>query len=77
MNGKKLFVDNILESHLYRDGLSLSCNDTIMLAGNFSLNFFWCNVDSNAYKSQQKENDISLASNAEWTFERVNFKSFW
>ena len=40
MNGKKLFVDNILESHLYRDGLGLSCNDTIMLAGNFSLNFF-------------------------------------
>ena len=40
MNGKKLFVDNILECHLYGDGLNLSCNDTIILAGNFSLNFF-------------------------------------
>ena len=60
------FINNILESHLYRDGLHLDINGTIMLTGNFISRIWrlWCDVDSNREKLPNG-NNITLAANVE------------
>ena len=61
-----IFHNNILESHLYGDGLHLNSNWTTMLAGNFisRIRRLWCDVDSNREKLPN-DNNITLTSNVE------------
>ena len=61
-----IFHNNIIESHLYRDGLHLNSNGTIMLAGDFisRIRRLWCDVDSDRGKLPNG-NNITLPSNVE------------
>ena len=61
-----IFHNNILESHLCRDGLHLKSNGTTMLAGSFisRTRRLWCDVDFNREKLPNG-NNITLTSNVE------------
>ena len=61
-----VFHNNILESHLYRDGPHLNSNGIAKLAGSFVLRtrHLWCDVNSNREKLL-KGNNITITSNVE------------
>ena len=67
--GKKVFFhDNIMPSHLNKDGLHLNFNDLTVLAGNLLTRIwmFWCNIDFNeqiSLSNEQHENDRTNSSN--------------